>query len=117
MQPFAPIANVGPGIAPRSLTQFRAFPVASAPLTASVTGLHFGLVYPDLLSLQEWADALSLTMGFAIPQLHGEEDFERWAAQVADEPVLQPFQIPRPQGEWHAWAHRFLDSIAAAGAL
>src|SRR5690349_21034673 len=98
MQPFAPIANIGPGIAPKSLSQFRAFTNTPAPPVSGTFGLHVDLVHPQFLALQEWADALVLNMShlLPLPQLDGEADFERWAAQIADEPILQTFQIPRP---------------------
>jgi hypothetical protein len=81
---------------------------------------HADIVIPYNMTLQDWADSFVLAMAhmLPLPQLDGDSDFERWAAQIGEEPILEPFRIPQPPNvvEWRAWALQTINSLSTIGA-
>lgn len=67
----------------------------------------FGLVSPQWLTLQEWADAfVHVNVHILIlPRLMQESDFNLWASEVTANPAFHGLKLPDPFGvDWREWA-------------
>lgn len=81
---------------------------------------HADIVNPYGMALQDWADSFVLAMAhmLPLPQMDGAGDFEKWAAQIAQEPILEPFRLPAPPDvtRWRDWALQTINSLSTIGA-
>lgn len=113
----APIANLAPGgLGPAAQFRARIAGFTNPKKQAARRRFVPFIVDPQGLTQQEWADAFVYAMAHAIPLPQLEQDFDLWAAQIAQEPQLQVFQLPVIAQSWEEWAdgvNSSLETVAA----
>lgn len=72
------------------------------------------MIDPRYMDLQQWTDAVALTLATSapIPKLLGD-DWKLWADTVISTPTIARFTPPTPTAfsDWRQWAERFVESV------
>jgi hypothetical protein len=72
------------------------------------------VIDPRGLTVQQWTSAVSLTLATAAPPMKlTDEDWQRWAVTLIQDPKIATYTPPDPRGfsDWRSWAERFVQAV------